>query len=109
MVGANTYIAMASDDYREPLYFATVLSKDEAKTKIHDRFRHTILPGEKYLNAKYLKLTRSKNPNFKQYSVLDKCVFIPPDEVFGPFVDIKSDLSLDNEIYSALVKKSQDI
>ena len=109
MVGADTYIAMASDDYREQLYFAKVLSKDEAKTKIHDRFGHTIFPGERYLNSKYLKLTRSKNPNFKQYSILDKCVYIPPDEVFEPFVNINSDLSLDNGIYKALLKISQDI
>ena len=86
MVGADTYIAIASDDYREPLYFAKVLSKDEAKTKIQCRFGHTIFPGERYLNSKYLKLTRSKNANFKQYSILDKCVRDFREYQFRPFI-----------------------
>ena len=57
---------MASDDYHELLYFAKLLSKHEAEMETHDKFGHTIFPGEMYLNAQYLKLTRSKNPNVKQ-------------------------------------------
>ena len=100
---------MASDDDRAPLYFAKVLSKHQAETKIHDKFGHPIFPGEVYLNAQYLKQTRSKNPNVKQYSILDRCVYIPPDDVFHPFVDIKEDLSLDNQQYSALLRKLRDV
>ena len=39
MEDTGTYIAMASDDYREP--------------EIHDKFGHTLFPGEMYLNVQY--------------------------------------------------------
>ena len=51
----DTYVSMASDDYREPLYFAKVIEKNVAKDEIHDRVGHTIFIGQRYINAKYLR------------------------------------------------------
>ena len=58
----GTFVAMVSDDYREPLYFAKIIEKNIAKEDetLHDRFGHTIFPGQRYLSANYLKLSRSK-------------------------------------------------
>ena len=63
MVDIDTYIAMVSDDYREPLYFAKVLSKHEAETEIHDKFGYTIFPGEMYLNV--FKTNKIQEPERK--------------------------------------------
>ena len=104
----DTYISMASDDYREPLYFAKVIEKNVAKDEIHDRFGHTIFPEERYIKAKYLRSIRSKKQNYKQYSIMENYVFIKPDEVFEPFVEINQDLSIKNDVYIELVRKSQD-
>ena len=100
--------SMASDDYREPLYFAKVIEKNVAKDEIHDRFGHTIFPEERYIKAKYLRSIRSKKQNYKQYSIMENYVFIKPDEVFELFVEINQDLSIKNDVYMELVRKSQD-
>ena len=105
----DTYISMASDDYREPLYFAKVIEKNVANDEIHDRFGHTICTGQRYINMKYLRSIRSKKQNYKQYSIImDNYVFIKPDEVFELFVEINQDLSIKNDVYMELVRKSQD-
>ena len=66
-------------------------------------------PGQQYLSANYLKLTRSKKATFKQYSILNAPLYILPDEVFEPYVDIKPDMSLDMDTYSSLVRKVQGV
>ena len=104
----DTYISMASEDYREPLYFAKVIEKNVANDEIHDRFGHTIFPEERYIKAKYLRSIRSKKQNYKQYSIMENYVFIKPDEIFEPFVEINQDLSIKNDVYMELVRKSQD-
>ena len=78
------------------------------KNEIHDRFGHTIFPEERYIKAKYLRSIRSKKQNYKQYSIMENYVFIKPDEVFEPFVEINQDLSIKNDVYMELVRKSQD-
>ena len=63
---------------------------------------------KKYIKAKYLKSIRSKKQNYKQYSIMENYVFIKPDEVFESFVEINQDLSIKNDVYVELVRKSQD-
>ena len=110
-VEKGTFVAMASDDFRELLYFAKIIEKNIAKDDetLHDRFGHTIFPGQQYLSANYLKLTRSKKASFKQYSILNAPLYIQPDEVFEPYVEIKPDMSLDMDTYSSLIRKVQGI
>ena len=57
--------------------------------------------------SKLFETESFKKAAFKQYSLLNACLYIQPDEVFETFVDIKSDLSLDIDTYSSLVEKSQ--
>ena len=48
--------------------FAKIIDKNIAKEneRLHDRFEHTIFPGQWYLSANYLKLTRFEKTKVKQ-------------------------------------------
>ena len=69
------------------------------KTILKDRFGQEILPGEYYLKGFYLQKSRSKNINIKKCSILNYDVYLTPDEIFEPFVQILSYLTMNSDAY----------
>ena len=49
-------------------------------SSLHSHFIHK---GERHFKENYLKLTRSRNLNYKQFQILPTCIVFPPDEVFN--------------------------
>ena len=50
--------------------------------------------------------TRSENIKKKQFKFLEDPVLISPDELFGHFLDISDDLTMDNSTYNELVGRA---
>ena len=84
----------------DPVYFELVEKKGQATEKLQDRYGHVILPGELYLEGRYLHKSRSRHPNKKKIKVLDHTVYISPGEIFETFVELDDDLTMGNESYS---------
>ena len=74
--------------------------KGQATDKLQDRYGHVILPGELYLEGRYLHKSRSRHPSKKKLNVLDYTVRISPGETFETFVEFDDDLTMGNESYS---------
>ena len=84
----------------DPIYFLLVEKKGQATDKLQDRYGHVILPGELYLEGRYLHKSRSRHPSKKKLNVLDYTVRISPGETFETFVEFDDDLTMGNESYS---------
>ena len=63
--------------------------------------------GDMFFRGNYLKLTRSRNPNFKQFQIIQREVLLCPDEVNDTYVDINDDLQMNVNIYNGLITKAQ--
>ena len=63
-------VAVLSCHASEPVYLIRVVEKGIAKSKIEDRFGHTILEGQYYLQGFYLRTTRSKTLSKLQFTVI---------------------------------------
>ena len=48
---------------------------------------------------------RSRIPSRKQFTLLDYTVYLSPNEIFEPFVELASDLSMEN-VYSKYINST---
>ena len=46
-----------------------------------------------------------KNINIKNFSILNYDVYLTPDEIFEPFVEIPNDLTMNSDAYLKLLKR----
>ena len=95
-----SYVSLPSCNASDPEYFVLVEKKGPATEKLQDRYGHVILPGELYLEGRYLHKSHSRHPNKKKFNVLDHTVYISPGEIFETFVEFDDDLTMGNESYS---------
>ena len=93
-------VSLLSCNASDPVYFVLVEEKGQATEKLQDWYGHVILPGELYLEGRYLHKSRSRHPNKKKFKVLDHTVYISPGEIFETFVEFDDDLTMGNESYS---------
>ena len=99
------FIALVSFNTDEPFYILKVLTKGKTEKKLGDQFGHTILPGEYYLNGVYLQKARSRDQKKKKFTILDFEVYVSPDEVFEPFVEVDGDLCIHIDTYHELSER----
>ena len=85
-------VAVLSCHASEPVYLIRVVEKGISKSKIEDRFGHTILEGKYYLNGFYLRTTRSKTLSKLQFTVMKEPVYVMTDEVFETFIEVDENL-----------------
>ena len=100
------FLAFASGDPNEPVYFLKVEDKGEAKNEISDEYGHKILGGDLFLRGNYLQITRSRSSKLHKFKVLPGEVLVEASEVFEIFVDISDDLTLDKEEFRELVDRA---
>ena len=91
----------------EPLYFVMVKEKGVAGEMMKDCCDHAMSVGDMFFRGNYLKLTRPRNPNFKQFQIIQREVLLSPDEVNDTYVDINDDLQMNVSIYNGLITKAQ--
>ena len=60
---------------------------------------------EWHLNWFYLCKSSSKNINIKKFSILNYDVYLTPDEIFEPFVEISNDLTMNSNTYLKLLER----
>ena len=73
-----------------------IVEKNVAKENLIDRFGHD---GECYLKEFYLQMSRSKNINSKKFSILNYDVYLTPDEICEPSVEISNYLTMNSDAY----------
>ena len=99
-VSMPSYVSLLSCNSSDAVYFMLVEKKGQATEKLQDRYGHVILPGELYLEGRYLHKSRSRHPSKKKFNVLEHTVYISPGEIFETFVEFDDDLTMGNESYS---------
>ena len=92
-------VSLLSCNASDPVYFVLVEEKGQATEKLQDWYGHVILPGELYLEGRYLHKSRSRHPNKKKFKVLDHTVYISPGEIFETFAEFDDDLTMGNESF----------
>ena len=60
-----------------------------------------------FFRGNYLKLIRSRNPNIRQFQVIQRDVLLPPDEINDTYVDINKNLQMKVNVYNGLINKAQ--
>ena len=80
--------------FKIPLKFVFVEEKGVADKLLRDSYDHTIDVGARYFKGNYLKLTRSKHPNCKQFQVIQQQVIFPAEEIYDTYVDINEQLQI---------------
>ena len=92
-----SYVSLLSCNASDPVYFVLMEKMNQVTEKLQDWYGHVILPGELYLEGKYLKKSCLHHPNKKKFNVLDHTVFISPGEIFETFVEFDDDLTMGND------------
>ena len=59
--------------------------------------------GELLFKVNYLKLTKSRCLNNKNFQILRTCILFPSDDKYRTYLEIDNDLQLNINIYNALV------
>ena len=80
------FFVVLSNNSNEPVYFIKVEKKGIAECELRDRFGHVALVGEPYFKGNYLQKIRSRN--ISKFKLLPNPVYLEPDEVYQPFVEI---------------------
>ena len=70
-----------------------------------DTYGHTLNSGEKYFQGKYLQKVQSRKSNKKQFQLINRDVFVAPDEVFEAFIGFDDELAMDNNEYLFLIEQ----
>ena len=83
----------------EPLYFVLVKEKGVADEVMKDCYDHVMSVGDMFFRGNYLKFTRSRNPNFKQFQIIQREVLLSPDEINDTYVDINDDFNIQKSIF----------
>ena len=86
-VRTTSYVSLLLYNASDPVYFVLVQKKGQVTEKLQDRYGHVILPGELYLEGRYLHKSRSHHPNKKKFKVLDDTIYISPGKIFETFVE----------------------
>ena len=102
LIDTPSTVAVLSCYTSEPVYLIKVVEKGIAKSKIEDRFGHTILEGEHYLKAFYLRTARRKMLSKLQFTVMKEPVYIMTDEVFETYIEVDENLQMSKELYNIL-------
>ena len=100
-----SFVSVISCNTSESIYFIKIAEKNVAKENLRDRFAHEIFPRECYLKKFYLRKRRSKNVNIKKFSILNYDVYLTPDEIFEPFVEVSNDLTMNSDAYLKLLER----
>ena len=93
-VEVPSYISLITGNTIKPLYFVKVTEKGIAEENLTDPYDHFLCEGECYFKGQYLKLTRSRNLNNKQFQTLPTNVIISTDEIYDTYVDIDDNMQL---------------
>ena len=96
-VSTPSYVSLLSYNASDPVYFVLMEKRGQATEKLQGRYGHVILPGELYLEGRYLHKSRSRHPSKKKFKFLDHTVYISPGEIFETFVEFDDDLTMGNE------------
>ena len=72
-----------------------------------DTYGHTLNSREKHFWGKYLQNVRSRKSNKKQFQMIDRDLFVSPDEVFEAFIGFDDELTMDNNEYLLLIEQSR--
>ena len=75
-VEVPSYVSLITGNIVEPLYFVKITEKGIAEIDMYDPYNHFIGKGEWYFKGQYLKQTRSRKLNFKQFEVLHTDIII---------------------------------
>ena len=100
-VDVPSFVAVLSNDLNEPVYFIIVEEKGIAECELRDRFGHVVLVGEPYFKGKI----RSRNISKFQFKLLPNPVYLEPDEVYQPFVEIDENLTITKELYMTIASQ----
>ena len=100
-------ITLVSGRTMEPLYFVLVKEKGVAGEVMKDCYDHVMSVDDMFFRGNYLKPTRSRNPNFKQFQIIQREVLFSPYEVNDTYVGINDDLQMNVNIYNGLITKAQ--
>ena len=104
-VDAPSFVAVLSSNLNEPVYFIKVEEKGISESELKDRYGHVVFVGEPYFKGKYLQIIRSRNNSTFQFKLLPHPIYIEPDEVYQPFVEIDQNLTITKELYSIIVSQ----
>ena len=100
-----SFVAVLSNNLNKPVYFIKVEEKGIAECELRDRFGHVILVGEPYFKGNYLQKIRSRNISKFQFKLLPNPVYLEPDEVYQPFVEIDENLTITKELYMTIASQ----
>ena len=93
-VDVSSFVAVLSNNLNKPVYFIKVEEKGIAECELRDRFGHVVLVGEPYFKGNYLQKIHSRNISKFQFKLLSNPVYLEPDEVYQPFVEIDKNLTI---------------
>ena len=74
---------------------------------MNDTYGHKLNSGEKYFQGKYLQKVQLRNSNKKRFQLINRNVFVTPDEVFEAFIGFVDELAIDNNEYLHLMEQSR--
>ena len=97
-------MAVTSCNNPEPIYFIKIIQKNLAKENLRDQFGHEIFPGEWYVKGFYFQKSRLKTSILK-FCILNYDVYLTPDEIFKPFVEISNYLTMNSDAYLKLMER----
>ena len=106
-----SFISLQSFDAFAPLYLVRVEEKgltEEYTTICGRQFKK----GEYYVKGRHLHVARLRGKRDRQQFAIgvkknDDEVAFPPDEIYGTFIDIDSDLTMNKEEYKSLCAHAQ--
>ena len=104
-VDVASFVAILSNNLNEPVYYIKVEEKGIAECELRDRFGYVILVGEPYFNGNYLQKIRSRNISKFQFKLHPNPVYLQPDKVHQPFVEIEENLTITKELYMTVVSQ----
>ena len=87
------------------MYFIKVEEKDIAECELRERFGLVVLVGEPYFKGNYLQKIRSRNISKFWFKLLPNPVYLEPDEVDQPFVEIDENLTIIKEFYMTIASQ----
>ena len=98
VVSEGQVIALRTpSDAKESFYLCYVNELCWTDENAFDSYGHIILKGMQYLKCNYLSIVSEKNKNYVKYKRLTAVVFVIPEQMLSPFVNISKDFKLSLE------------
>ena len=88
-VDASSFVTVFSSNLNEPVSFINVEEKCIAESQLKDQYGQVVFDDEPPIGKHFQKF-RSKN----KFKLLPYAVYIKPDEVYQPFVEVDQNLTL---------------